>query len=158
MNPRHAVLTALTAAAAALLPACETVNVREGPAPGVRVQDPLAPYATVRMNSVAIVDKSLQNWHGDESGKRSKIAVEGTNAKRTATGTLQVWAMLRNRTDHPLQIEGRAQFFDESQAPLEGPTAWQRVSLPANSVATYRENSTHTDRVAYYYIEVREGR
>ena len=45
-----------------LLSGCERIDVREGPAPGVRVQDPRAPYATVRMNTVNIIDKSLQNW------------------------------------------------------------------------------------------------
>jgi len=134
------------------------VDVREGAAPGVRVDDDRAPYARVRMNTVNILDKSLQNWQGSSKEKRGKIAVEANNARRTATGTLEVWATLRNRTDFPLQIEGRTQFFDRDQAPIEGPTAWQRVHLPPNSVATYKESSTNINDVAYYYIEIREGR
>ena len=66
--------------------------------------------------------------------------------------------MIRNRTDFPLQIEGRVQFFDESKAPVEGPTAWQRVFLPPQSVATYKESSTNVYDIGYYYIEIREGR
>lgn len=148
-------------------------DVREGPAPGVRVQDPRAPQAGIRYNSVAIIDKSLQKWDGKvfdppwtehissgpkEENKRSKIAVESTNSRRTPTGTLEVWTVLRNRTDHPLQIEGRTQFFDQTKAPVEGPTAWKRVFLPPQSVATYKELSTKVGEVHYYYVEIREGR
>lgn len=149
------------------------VSVHEGAAPGVRVEDSRAPQAGIRLNTVNIIDKALQKWDGDErdpkwlallknnpdeAKKYSKIAVEATNARRTPTGTVEVWATLRNRTDHPLQIEGRAQFFDSTQAPVEGPTAWQRVFLPPNSVATYKESSTKVMEIGYYYIEIREGR
>jgi len=154
---------------------CQTTYVPEGAAPGVRVVEPRAPYASVhnRMNTVNIIDKSLQDWHARQykpwwsqifgsgpkpSAKYAKVAVESTNSRRTPTGTLEVWAVIRNRTDHPLQIEGRTQFFDASQAPIENPTAWQRVSLPPNSVATYKECSTRVHDVAYYYIEIREAR
>ena len=157
---RWRLLIGVVAAGALASVACktETVDVREGPAPGVRVRSDMAPDATLRMDSVVILDRSLQDWKGGDGRKRGKIAVEKTDARRTETGTVEAWAILRNRTDHPLQIEGRTQFFDESQAPLEGPSAWQRVQLPPNSVATYRENSTNTDRVKHYYIEIREGR
>jgi uncharacterized protein YceK len=155
------------------LSGCTTVDVREGPGPGVRVRDSRAPQAGIRMNSVAIIDESLQKWDGKvfdppwssifqagpkERDKRSKIAVESTNSRRTPTGTLEVWAVLRNRTDFPLQIEGRTQFFNRDQAPIEGPTAWQRVHLPPNAVATYQEFSTKIEEIAFYYIEIREGR
>jgi len=140
------------------LSGCKTVDVREGPGPGVRVRDPQAPYAGIRMNSVAIIDKSLEEWYGKPKEKRGKIAVESTSARRTPTGTLEVWAVLRNRTDYPLQIEGRTQFFDRDEAPVEGPTAWQRVHLPPQGVATYKELSTKVQEIAYYYVEIREGR
>ena len=160
MKRRLLLLLGVAATGAVALTGCqtETVNVREGPGPGVRVRSGMAPYATIRMNTAVVLDDSLQNWNVGQKGKYSKIAVESTNAKRTETGTVKAWAVLRNRTDHPLQIEGRVQFFDEMEAPVEGPTAWQRVHLPANSVATYSENSTDADHVKYYYIEIREGR
>jgi hypothetical protein len=147
---------------------CTNVNVHEGAAPGVRV-----PEVGIRYNSVGIIDKSLQDWTGPvfdppessmfngdrkEHDKKSKIAVESTDSKRTATGTLEAWAVLRNRTDYPLQIEGRTTFFDASKSPAENPTAWQRVMLPPQAVGTYRDYSTKTDEVNYYYIEIREGR
>lgn len=145
-----------------------TTDIREGPAPGVAV-----PEVGIRYNSVVILDKSLQDWNGPvydpawssifhsgrrESDKKSKIAVESTDSKRSPTGTLEVWAVIRNRTDHPLQIEGRAQFFDADKASSENPTAWKRVMLPAQAVATYREFSTKAQGVNYYYVEIREGR
>jgi hypothetical protein len=152
---------------------CSTVDVREGPAPGVRIDDSRAPNAGIRYNTAVIIDKSLQQWDGKvfdpswssifssspkERDRHSKIAIESTNSKRTPTNTLEVWAVLRNRTDYPLQIEARTQFFDSNKVPIEGPTAWQRVHLPPQSLDTYREFSTKTGEISYYYIEIREGR
>ncbi len=133
-------------------------EVGEGPGPGVRVRDDAAPYARIRYNTVVILDKSLEDWRPPDSRKKGKIAVEETSARRTETGTVEAWAVLRNRTDHPLQLEGRAHFFDKDKAPVEGPTAWQRVFLPAQGVGTYKEKSTKVMEVGYYYIEIREGR
>jgi hypothetical protein len=142
-------------------------NVTEGPAPGVRVNDPRAPYATIRYNTVVFIDKSLGTWPVrkgeifgwpiEHKGKRSTIAVESQGWRKTETGTCEIWATFRNRTDYPLQLECRVQFFDLDKAPIEGPTAWQRVFLAPNSVASYKEKSTRLD-VSYYYTEVREGR
>jgi hypothetical protein len=159
-----------------LLCACTTiVNAPEGAAPGVRVRDARAPQARIRMNTVAILDKSLQTWEQrdvkhepawlsifcngvPQNTQWSKITVQATNARRTPTGTVEVWATLRNRTDYPLTIDGRTQFFSRDDSPLEGPSAWQRVHLPPQSVATYKELSTNVTEVGYYYIEIREGR
>jgi hypothetical protein len=147
----------------------ELANKREGAAPGIRVEDPRQPYAQTRYNSVAIIDKSLQDWSHprkkflfwevEESEKNvGKIAAESTNSRRTSTGTLEVWAVIRNRTNYPLQIEGRTTFFDRDKVPCEEPTAWQRLYLQPNSAVTYRDFSTKLHEVNYYYIEIREGR
>ncbi len=166
----------ILASAVSFFVGCTTVvKVSEGASPGVQVRDPMAPNARICMNSVAIVDKSLQQWDtkrveyqpawlwifsggSPENEKYSKIAVEGTNARRSPTGTVEVWATFRNRTDYPLTIECRSQFFDRQEAPVEGPTAWQRVHLPQQSVGSYKEFSTNVMDVGYYYIEVREAR
>jgi hypothetical protein len=121
--------------------------VKEGSSAPVRIRDDNLPGTQIRWNNVSLLDKSIEN----------KILVEGTNSRRTATNTLEVWALLRNRTDYPLQIEARASFFDTSQAPLEGPTAWQRVMLPPNANGHYKEFSTRVN-IGFYTIEVREGR
>ena len=162
--------------AVCLFAGCTTVvKVPEGASPGVQVRDSMAPHAKIRMNSVVILDKSLQQWDSNrveyqpawlsifsynnpENEKYSKIAVEGTNARRSPTGTVEVWATFRNRIDYPLTIECRSHFFDRQEAPVEGPTAWQRVYLPQQSIGTYKEFSTNVMDVGYYYIEVREAR
>ncbi len=141
---------------------CSTVKVFEGPAPAMKVD---GRYSGIRFNSVAILDDSLQQWYVWEStlngpvehGKSGKIAVEKVGIRRSPTNTLEVYTVLRNRTDYPLQVQGRTQFFDNEKAPVEGPTAWQRIFLPPNAVSSYKEFSTRTD-AGYYYIEIREGR
>jgi len=115
----------------------------EGTAPPIHIEDPAT---QIRWNSVGIIDDKIAK----------KIAVEQTNARRTATNTLEVWALLRNRTDYPLQIEARVQFFNANKEPIEGPTAWKRIYLPPNGIQKYFEYSTRTD-VNYYYIEIKEG-
>lgn len=137
--------------------ACTRVIINEGGAPGVNVQDK-APQVGLRLNSVTIVDNGLQYWEGKDEDRWTKLAVESTNSRRTPTGALEVWSVLRNRTDFPLQVEGRTTFFDQQQVPIEGPSAWQRLQLQPNAVAAYREYSTATSSVAYYRIEIREGR
>jgi hypothetical protein len=102
----------------------------------------------VYWDNFAITDKSIAK----------KIAVERQGSERTATGTLEVWASLRNRTDFPLQVECRVQFFNADSAPVEGPSAWRRLMLPANTIATWRELSMGNGNIAHYYGEIREGR
>lgn len=87
-----------------------------------------------------------------------KIMVQSVRAQRTETGTLQVSTQLVNCTDHALQVDGRTQFFDAGLAASEPPSAWQRVYMPAWTIATYGERSTGTDKAASYLIELREGR
>jgi hypothetical protein len=138
-------------------------NVKEGASPGIRVDDDMV---RVRMNSVAILDRELQVTYVNENsmtgskeyGHASKVAVESSGGRRTATGTVEVWALLRNRSNFPLQLEGNVQFFDKSGAPVEGPTAWQRINLSPNSVASYKEFSTSDQEGLKYYIQIREGR
>lgn len=102
----------------------------------------------VEFNTVSFIDEGLDQ----------KVKAQVTNAKRTASDTVEVWAVLKNLTGKQVVIEGRASFFDKDEAPVEGPTAWKRVFIPGNSMATYREFSTKVHEVGYYYIEVREGR
>ena len=136
------------ATAAFLITACgEYYHVKEGSSAPVRIRDDNIPGTQIRWNNVSLLDDAIAN----------KILVESTNSRRTPTNTLEVWALFRNRTDYPLQLEARASFFDASQMPLEGPTAWQRVMLPPNANGHYKEFSTRVD-IGYYTIEVREGR
>jgi hypothetical protein len=120
----------------------------EGTKPGLRVADPNFPESAARLNNAGILDDSL----------RYKIAIEATNSRRSATQTLEVWAELRNRTDFPLTIECRVRWYDKSKAPVDEPTAWQKVFLEPNSLGVFKELSTSVYEIAYYYIEIREAR
>lgn len=138
-------------AALALLAGCQT-PYQEGAQMGVRVNDQMAPNARIQYDQVVILDKSLQN------SKAGKIAVEQQGARRTPTGTLKVVTMLRNRTDFPQVLEARASFFDSSFAPTEKPSAWTRIHMEPNGVASYEESSMGAQNVAHYLVEVRETR
>jgi PBP1b-binding outer membrane lipoprotein LpoB len=99
------------------------------------------------LNTVNITDQAIIQ----------KVIVQASNATRTPTGTVEVWARLVNCTDFPLQIEGRTNFLTAGQAPAEQPTAWTRLMLPARAVGTYSAKSIATDQVATYLVEIREG-
>jgi hypothetical protein len=136
--------------ALALLGACQT-PYQEGARMGVRINDPLAPNARIQFDQVVILDKGLQN------SKTGKIAVEQQGARRTETGSLKVIATLRNRTDFPQVLEVRVSYFDSGFAPTEKTSAWSRVFLLPNGVASYEESSMATQAVAHYYVEIKES-
>lgn len=125
-----------------------TYKVNEGSYAPQQIRDPNLPGCQIRWNNVSLLDRSIKN----------KVFVEATNSRRTATGSLEVWAIFRNRTDYPLQLQARASLFDATQAPLEGPTMWQRVMLPPNGISNYKLMFTSRLDSGYYNIEVREGR
>lgn len=136
-NPLCAAIVAL------LLVGCATR--REGSYAPVYVR---GAGANPRLNNVGILDRSIAG----------KVAVQGSGAERTDAGTLRVWAQFRNRTEFPLEIRVRVQFFDESGAPVEEPHTWQTVFLPPNAIQTWRALSKEIHTPASYYIEVMEAR
>jgi len=127
---------------------CREYDVREGSYAPVRVRDQNLAGTQIRWNNVSLLDRSIEN----------KVFVEATNSRRTPTNTVEVWALFRNRTDYPLQLQCRASFYDATQAPVEGPTAWQRVFLPPNGTANFSNVFSTVLDVGFYNIEVREGR
>lgn len=143
---------------------CHT-RVIEGASTGVRFEGPRDLITQLRMNSVAILDKNLQTSYVYENsltgkkeyGSSGKIAIESTGAKRTSTGTLNVWALIRNRTDYNLTIEARVSFFDSNKIPIEGPTMWFKINLTPNGLNNYKEFSVNNTNISYYYIEIREA-
>jgi len=106
----------------------------------------------IKMNSVAFIDPSLQSLAGQA------ISVETTTSRLTPTGTVEAIAVLKNQTNYPLQVEGRVQFFDAQEIPIDGPTAWQRLHLNPNGVETFRGYSSKVEGIQHFYIELREGR
>ena len=135
------------------------VSINEGSAPGVRVARDSPHHVGIQYNTVQIIDRNLAQWRGPENTRFSAIAVEETNAKLSPANTISAWALLRNRTNVPIQIETRTTFFAHDKSPLEPPTAWTRQFLQPNSVLHYKSLSqTQVGQVGYYLIEVRQAR
>lgn len=115
------------------------------------------------MNSIWFIDHSLnrtevtRGLRGPVARDTVKVTVERSGIRDSDAGNMEVWALLRNRTDYDLQVEGKASFFDAGQAPLSDETMWRRVFLPANGTAMYNEQSIHMD-ANYFLLELREGR
>ncbi|MCP4639213.1 MAG: hypothetical protein GY851_02200 [bacterium] len=132
---------------ALLLPACrrkgdvQTIYmINEGTGVGVNVQNPAT---EARLNRVGFLEPEMVR----------RVAVQRTGASRTATNTLEIFAVFRNRTNYDQTIQVRTQFFGPARNPNEGPHEWQTVFLPPNGIETYRTYSHGTD-CEFYYIEV----
>lgn len=110
------------------------------------------PGFQIEYNKVVIIDKQLQ----DPDDTKTRLAVEKNEPRRTATGTLEVTVLLRNRTNFPQQVDCRTRFFDASEAEVEDASAWQRVFLAPKSLATYRGLSSIPE-AQMYLVEIKEG-
>ena len=139
---------------------CQRTVIREGSTPGLRVRDATMAQAGIRLNSVNIVDPNLQErttkifgqnlkMFSENADYIGKIAIENHGGKRTPTGTMRIYVVMRNRTEYPQQVECRALFFDQNEIPVEGPTSWQRIHLGQNGIGTCNLLSAKID-TAYY--------
>ena len=117
--------------------------------------------APLEMNSIRYIDHKLNAHYIDKmSGDKMhviRVTVQSKGMRSTPTGSLEVWAVLRNHTQLPMQLEGRAMFFDSDMVPTGQQSAWKRVYIPGNAIATYKESSI-SNLAANYVIELREGR
>lgn len=142
--------------AASLLPGCASTDKYGGTHPVQRT-------ASTEMNSIVFVDHGLnrtiitKSVMGERSRSTVKVEVESSGIRQTPTGNTEVWAVLRNRTDYDLQVEGMASFYDAGSAPLDDRSSWKRVYIPANSTALYKEVSVD-QQAKYFVVELREGR
>ena len=141
-----------------ILQACSTI---EGPEHGVKVAvsniDGKS-HVVERYDNIAILNHSLQKTKtGMFSGGRSsnKLSIERAGSSLTGTDTLEVWIMIRNRTNYNQQIEVRTSFFDSMGRPMDDVSGWSRMYLSPNSLNTYR--TTSVKQVSDYYVEIREG-
>ncbi|WP_297792677.1 YcfL family protein [uncultured Marinobacter sp.] len=142
-------LIAMTAAAGLLVAGCSSI-----PSDSTKLTERTAP---VEYNTVVFTDYDLsRTWGGGimGSGKTYRLSVINHGRRRTETGTTEVYAVLRNHTDHDYQIEARTQFFDQDGVPVDARPTWQRSTIPANSVSSYKELSTGTQPLQYR-VEVR---
>jgi hypothetical protein len=149
--------TLLVAGGAAVLSACvqepapicnmgAIASQRQLAAAPSRVPGGESPLLEMPLNSVNVTDYAIIN----------KVYVRTVNARRTPTGTVQVYTQIVNCTDFPLNAEARVQFYDAGQAPSEPVSAWKRFALPARTSNTYSENSIGTQSAAFYMVELRE--
>lgn len=142
--------TAFLVAASLLVSGCESMSEEEFQQ---RTEDP-------GYNTVIFTDYSLnRNFKGGLTGpdKVVRLSSAGHGIERTDTGTSQVWLELRNHTDHNYMVEARTRFYSESGMPVDAKPVWQRVSVPANANAIYREKSVSHQRLQYR-VEVRQAR
>lgn len=117
----------------------------------------------LQMDSFSFIDHGLNRTYitktvfGENVDTTVKVTIESSGVRNTATGTTEVWAMLRNRTDHDLQVEGMTSFFADGGMPLDDRSAWKRVYIPANGTALYKESSI-SNQAQHFMVEFREGR
>jgi hypothetical protein len=149
-------LVSAAALAAVTLTGCQSTTY-EGAMVAQKIDSPFAPNATIHLNQVVILDRELQDIPGSMN-KAGKITLERHGGVKQPTGAMEVYATFRNRTNYPLQLECRTQFFGAQQEPVEGASAWQRISLPPLGVETFRGLSLGLNNIAAYYVEVREAR
>lgn len=155
-NPFNTSSLLITVLAASLLTACSSTDQYSGIHPVQRTSN-------TEMNSIVFVDHKLnrtvitKSLLGERSHTTIKVDVESSGVRQTATGNTEVWAVLRNRTDYDLQVQGMTSFYDAGSAPLDDRSNWKRVYLPANSTALYKEVSVN-QQAKYFVLELREGR
>lgn len=114
--------------------------------------------APLEYNSVVFTDYDLsRSWDRGflGSGNVYRLTVEKHGQRPTATGTTEVFVVLRNHTDYDYQIEARTSFVDRDGVPVDVKPVWQRSTIPANSVGVYKTLSTSTQPLQYR-VEVRE--
>lgn len=143
--------------ALASLCACTTTAL---PVPPPAHQQQAFATASPQLNTVNIIDDELQITHLRRNGSThidTKLAVEGAGQSILETGAREVWVTLRNLTDYPQNVETRVTWYDVAKKPVDGPTGWGRVMIPANGAETYTSPSVHPAADAFY-VEVRELR
>lgn len=137
-----AVVLVLVLAGAHLACASSRTYVTEGTRIGTRVDDPAT---EARLNRAAFLTKGLER----------RVSVQRTDTGRTAANALEVYAVLRNRTDFVQKVEWRVSWYGPGRIPNEEPSSWQALILQPNAIETVRMCSTTVD-ASYYYIEIRE--
>lgn len=114
--------------------------------------------AQPKLNTVNIVDKSLQVTHQMKSGDShtyGKLVVDNLGVRSTKTRMPEVWVQLRNLTDYPQNILVRTTWYDSSEMPVDGPSSWKTVFFAPNSGEVYKSKSINLD-AENFYIEIRE--
>jgi len=110
-----------------------------------------------KMNSVVFVDKSLNfvKNGGFVSNEVNviKLTVDKHGSKALPSGSMEVWAVIKNHTDYDQEIQVGTQFYDIDQAPSEFEAVQQRMFITKNSTKTYRQTSVKQN-MKFYRVEI----
>ena len=140
---------------------CIGCTSHEGPTYGEKLINNNQDVLSYKLNTVAILDKEIQKWNYlDDKSKHitnSKISIENLGIKSLSTNNVEAFTTIRNRTDYPLQLKIRTQFYDDNKIATEDPSSWKRIFLPQNSSMTYKEKSITINEVSNFLIEIKEG-
>lgn len=85
------------------------------------------------------------------------ISVENYGTDISATGYLQVWATVRNHTDHSFVLETNTQFFDANGRPLPTQSGWDLLNISPNSRATFEDMAVR-DNAENFIVQIRQRR
>ena len=69
-------------------------------------------------------------------------------------GILYVTVPVRSARDRDFHVDWRVTFFNENGVPIEGPSSWSGVTLPANTPAFIKVNSTNAN-AADFQMDIR---
>jgi hypothetical protein len=142
----------------ALLAACATNPVSEGPTVGERAAGFQQQMNTVLLYPPLAKRKQYFGSGAVRDGGGSALSVESTGGGQSHGGTMEAWAEVRNRTASAMELQYRARFFDADQRPVESEQAWQRFFMQPDEISTIKALSrTPFDELAYYILEVRVG-
>ena len=150
MNIRS--ILVMAALCVAILPGCQTKD--DGPLRGLAVDN-----LVQEMDSIRILDGSLMNRKKKTFGGKvnvARIVIEKEGVGATDTGLAEVWVVVRNLTNQPLNLEGRTTWFDIDEIPVESPSNWQRFFVPPHSTETYRDTAVYS-RAMHYQVDIRVG-
>ena len=137
---------------AALVQGCQTKD--EGPLRGLATDNP-----EQRMDSIRVLDAALMERKKNLFRKyvnKARIVIEKEGLGITDTGLAEVWVVVRNLTDQPLNLEGRTTWFDVDEAPIESRAGWRRFFVPPHSTETYRDTAVYSSAM-HYQVDIRVG-
>lgn len=112
--------------------------------------------ATAAQTTEPLTEVPLKTVTSQDSAFLDKLQVTPVLTRRLPSGAVEVLAQVVNCSEGPLQVEGRTQFFDQADHPLQPISDWRQLDLPPGSFETYQEFSVDGKTVTSYGIELRE--
>jgi hypothetical protein len=86
---------------------------------------------------------------------RSSVTCTGFTEHALADGRLEVVANLKNREDHPVDLQASCVFKDEQGLNVVEESPWQKVSIPKNATEAVRFTAVNLPAKTYT-VRVRE--